>query len=290
MSRSSVDPLQAAVDQACNGDSAALRDLLSRASRLPGPRPNLRLAQTAAQSLAAQMPRSRPVIDELRNHSPAQCPEGTSLEYLPMVGALATAEAAASATDARTLRKALDPLQALAEDPRRLVRSAAALAVQSSLQRSPALTIGALAAWMDGFLQAQCVLEALGESALQLPPDVASSVQARLEQVFELLQNASRADQRSHGYRALVRTVASASPKLARRFANEVTAVLVANLQCRAPEVPEAIEQAALAMRKAGVRNVDVDAMLQAVDEAKPAPRDPRSNVGPTRERAKKRR
>jgi hypothetical protein len=75
-----------------------------------------------------------------------------------------------------------------------------------------------LSAWTDGYLGAAVALEALtAREWLDRSPS-ASSVLGRLEEAFDLAERAPRADQRSQGYRLLVKSLADAPARLLDRF------------------------------------------------------------------------
>lgn len=280
------DPLVDAVDQACKGSVDPLCVFLERHSALPGPKPNLRFGLTAAQTLAARGEQGARVIRALRELPPSSRARAESAgEFLPMVGALGTALQAARG---KALARDLGTLQPLAEDPRAHVRAILPVALREAIHARGEEAIEALAPWMDGYLQAVAVLEALSDpQTLQQLRDAAPIV-VRLEEAFALAENAPRAHERSQGYRALVRVLGRVPSAVGKRFAAEIADWLTSRADTQVPELREAIDSALKSLREAGVRAADLEAAEQALQASKPAPRDPRSYVGPTRSRGTK--
>lgn len=279
------DPLNEAVELACKGSPDPLYVFLERHSALPGPKPNLRLALAAAQALASRGETGARVLRGLRELGPARARAQTTGEFLPMVGALGTALQAARG---KALDRDLGALQPLAEDERLHVRTIVPVALREAIQARGEAAIEALTGWMDGYLQAVAVLEALSDAGtLQHLRDTGPIV-ARLDEAFDLAENAPRSHERSQGYRALVRVLGRAPSVVGKRFAAEIADWLTARAQTQVPELREALDDALKALREAGVRAADLEAAEQALAASKPAPRDPRSYVGPTRSRGTK--
>jgi hypothetical protein len=281
-------PLAAAVRAACRGDRAPLELLVRRRGGLPGSRPNLRLAREVALGLAANGPAGNAVLRALRGLSAAEAPSGSADEMLPVVGVLALGREAAKATDPEQILSALAPLQRFAEDARRHVRDAAVAALREAVTAHGALAVSVLVCWTDGYLQADAALRAMTApealEALHRPAELLE----RLGEAFRLAEAAPRAHERSQGWRALVRTWPGAAARVARRFPAETPAWIAQRAVTQVPALREAIARCLDAMRAAGVRECDVAAVRAAIARSERAPRDPRSDVGPTRERGAK--
>ncbi len=279
------DPLADLVNQACSGSPQPLHAFLERHSALPGPKPNLRFALAAAQALAARADRGAEVLRSLREMPPSAAAPHSPREILPMVGALGSALQAARGN---SLTRDLSRLQPLAEDERPHVRDVVPLALREVVQARGEEAIEALQGWMDGYLQSAAVLEALSEPSVLQPLRSAAPIIARLEEAFELAENAPRSHERSQGYRTLVRVLGRTPSIVGKRFAAEVADWLTSRAETQVPELRDAIDAALKSLRQAGVRAGDLERAEQALEASKPAPRDPRSYVGPTRSRGTK--
>jgi hypothetical protein len=183
---------------------AGLFALLRRFSGLPGPRMNHRLAWAVGQALAAEGARADDLVEQLCAMNFHRAPPGTDAEFLPIVGAFGLAARLAKGTDDTAT---LTRLRSLAEDSRHLVREGVRRAVVEASSSRGEQMVRLLASWMDGYLSATVVLEALTVRTwldrLKSPEEVL----ARLEEAFLLAESAPRADRRSQGYRALLKTL-----------------------------------------------------------------------------------
>src|SRR4051812_49422230 len=104
--------LEAALDRAVHtGEGAELFDLLARSSGLPGPRPNLDLARALGLSIGRHAGRADRLLRALLEADD---------EFAKIVAALSLAARSLAGVDPRG---AMEQLSALAEDPRRHVRS-----------------------------------------------------------------------------------------------------------------------------------------------------------------------
>jgi len=279
------DPLNEAVDQACKGSPEPLYVFLERHSALPGPKPNHRFAMTAAQALASRGELGAKVLRSLRELGPARARAQTTGEFLPMVGLLGTALQAARG---KAMARDLGVLQPMAEDERSHVRTILPIALREAIHARGDEAIEAMSGWMDGYLQSVAVLEAIADPSTLQPLREPGPIVERLEAAFALAENAPRAHERSQGYRTLVRVLGRAPATIGKRFPAEIAEWLTARAETQVPELRESIDAALKALREAGVRAVDLEAAEQALAASKPAPRDPRSYVGPTRSRGTK--
>ena len=79
-----------------------------------------------------------------------------------------------------------------------------------------------------------------------------ADVSALLDEGFDLAENASRSDQRSQGYRALVEALSDAPATIMNRFGDPTAAWLERRAGTQVPELREAIERASAKARTSG--------------------------------------
>ena len=265
---------------------AALFALLRRLSGLPGPRANDQLAWAFGEEVARAGANGDELIGELCAMSASRAPAGTDGEFLPMVGAACIGARLSAQPDAELVER----LRVLAEDPRHRVREGVCRAlVEASRKQSDALA-DLLSAWTDGYLGAAVVLEALTTRTWLDRSKSPTTLLSRLEESFLLAESAPRADQRSQGYRLLVKSLAEAPARLLDRF----PAPTLVWLEAKAVTGDVAL-RAALSdlLRNARSRGHGVGALEkveQALTASAPPRRDPKTYVGPTRKRGSRRR
>lgn len=281
------DPLQEAIDQACNGRAATLHAFLERHGALPGPRPNLKLAKAAAVALVAKGPAGAQLLLAMRKLGPGQAAEKTSGEFLPVVGVLAIGVDAARTVPDR-IAAVLTELQPFSEDPRLHVRGAVIPALREVLEAHKDDAVRALQTWTDGYLQGCAALDAIAEPVILQHMKAPGELVARLQEAFDMIEQAPRSHERSQGYRALLRAIGATPAIVGKRFPAEVARWLEERATTQHPELREMIEKSIHAMRGAGVRHADLEQAQRALQDSQRAPRDPRSYVGPTRSRGKK--
>jgi hypothetical protein len=178
--------------------------------------------------------------------------------------------------------EALANLRALAEDSRHAVRDAVVFAL-CELAKADSM-VSDLESWTDGYLPAAVAIEALTarRSLDQLRhPDGIVNV---LDKAFSLVENAARSEQRSQGYRTLLETLSVAPAKVTDRFPTAL-AWLEGRAATSSPDLRGAIVR--LMEHGTGHRR---ESMEQALAKSAPPRRDPRTYVGPTRQRGAKRR
>ena len=287
MGTHTTDPLLDAVQLACTGRTDSLHAFLERRGALPGPRPNLRLAIHAAAALVSCGARGLAVLASLRAISPTQAARDTAAEFLPLVGIIGLGVQAAR-SEPTVLASVLSELQSATEDPRPHVRASVVHALREVLTAHADRAVEALSGWTDGYLQGAAVLEAIATAQVLQHLKLAAPVVDRLQECFSLLEAAPRSHERTQGYRALVRVIGQAPAAIGRKFPAEIAQWLGSSAHTHCPELREAIEDALVAMRGAGVRASDIADAQRAFDASEPTPRDPRDNVGPTRSRGKK--
>jgi len=287
MGQQPKDPLQDAIDQACAGRPAVLHAFLQRNSALPGPRPNLKFAKAAAAGLLTRGAIGNQVLAAMRKMGPSQAAEKTSWEFLPLVGVIGIGvEAARGAPD--RIATVLTELQAFAEDPRGHVRSAVVHALREVIDAHTDEAVGALQTWTDGYLQGSAALDALAEPVVLQHLHQPQALVDRLQEAFDLIDRAPRSHERTQGYRALLRAIGATPAIVGKRFPIEVAQWLQQRATTQHPELRAVIEKSIHGMRGAGVRAADVEQAQRALQDSERAPRDPRSDVGPTRSRGKK--
>lgn len=276
------------VRNAWEGETKALIELLLRRGGLPGPRPNIKLALSAAQGLAGGGEKGHGVLDAWRLMGEAEAPVGTAYPILPMVGVLGYGFIASRASCSDEFERALATLHQHADDNRREVRQAVVTSLTIAMQGQSHPTLEALHGWTDGYFHAEVMLQALSEpSVLQATRD-ADLVLERLQDAYTLVSDAPRSHQRSHGYRALVRTMSHAVAAIGRRYPQPVVHWIEQQVQGSNKDLLDMLHASLRRLRDEGLRRGDVQSIYQAIDAAEPAPRDPRWNVGPTRGRGKK--
>jgi len=264
----------------------ALFALLRRLSGLPGPHANEPLARAFAAEVARAGQHADDLVRTLCAMGPTRAPAGTDSEFLPMVGAACIGARLAERPDAALIAQ----LRVLADDPRHRVRESVSRAlVEASRARGDEL-LGLLSAWSDGYLGATVALEAVTARAWLDGTRSAKPVLSRLDEAFALAEQASRADQRSQGYRALVKELAEAPARLLDRFPRETLVWIESKAS-----TPDVTLRAALLdlMRKAHLRGHGASSLEKvelALAESAPPRRDPKTYVGPTRKRGARRR
>jgi len=275
-----------ALDEAIDGRSAALYALLARGSRLPGPRPNDALAMAFAQVCRSRGARADRVAIAMSRLSVDEAPGATPLEFLPVCGVVAIGARAAGDVGSRELL--LAELHARADDLRFRVRGAVVRALGLVGGAAGDDLIAATAAWMDGYFHAAAVVEALSREPW-LPKVKDASLALRcLDEAFDLARRAPRAASRYPGRKALVEALARLAVALAIRFGPPVFGGLVRWTRPEDPEL-EGVLSAVLADPRLVSRfSEDVERVRRSIDAARPPPRNPDHDVGPTRDRSKR--
>jgi hypothetical protein len=276
--------LIAALDAAvARGDRGVLA-LICRHSGLPGPRPNFPLAAALGRHVASYGARADALLRELCAGSPDAAPAGAA-EYLPICGAQALA-ARYLAQDRP--QEALSLLRAMAEDTRRLVREGVIAALSEIAHARAGELVSALRAWTDEYLPAAVALEGLSTRGVLDRISTPEELLSRLDEAFILLEGASRSDQRSQGYRELVRTLADASANIMGRFADKAGPLLEARAATAEEDLRALLESAVEQGRRQGQAGSRFAELEKSLEASAPPRRDPRTYVGPTRQRGQK--
>lgn len=265
-----------------------MEDLLLRKSGLPGPRPNLRFGMAAARALMKAGPAGYRIIDGFRSRDARQALVGTAYPFLPMVGVLALGITAGESDDPSQRALAREGMVEHADDARREVREATMQGLALALVERMGETLPTLGMWTEGYLQADAMLRALSQADVVKKLPGPGEALAALDQAYKLAAGAPRAHQRSQGYRALLRALSATSATLGKRYPAEVTQWLEERANTAVPDLRKVVTDAVSALRGAGMREGDAAAVHDALEASKPVPRDPRWDVGPTRERGKK--
>jgi hypothetical protein len=275
-----------AVDLAIGGQTGKLYALLRRGSKLPGPRPNLELAERFALACAARGRAGEALATKLATLHPDVAPGATELEFLPMCGV--TALGARAASDPKSVPRLLPVLEAAAEDLRWRVREAVAPAVARVGALVGEELLDRIEPWMLGFFPATSVLVAMARPEWLARLEGSGLALVRLEQAFMLARNADRSAERYPGYNALVVALGTAPSELGARFGPPVFDVLVRMSDVKEPVLREAIAKNLESQRLARRFGEDVARVRRALEASAPKARDPRSNVGPTRRRGRR--
>src|SRR5262249_54230754 len=113
---------------------------------------------------------------------------------------------------------------------------------------------------------------------------------SRFDEAFSLAEESSRADQRSQGYRALVRVLGSAPAAVMARFPHDTIAWLTSRAATGNVELRASVEQLVERARARGQSIGDLEGVERQLDAAAKPRRDPKTYVGPTRKRGARRR
>lgn len=274
--------LSAALNLAGKGQYGALYEVLSRLSGLPGPRPNVGLAEAVGAHLAAAGPSADRIVSALAKPAAqaATSPTGT---FLPMCAAMAFAYQYLAGQS-----RALAALEGLADDERREVRDGVVRALLVIGRGRPVELVDAIEGWMATFMPAAVAVEAIADRSVVGGVSRADAILARFAQGFERIVDAARSDERSQGYRLLMRSLAELTSALAARFPERTTQWFDERLTEGQGRVRLCIERLLEQTPKGSASRRAMHAIEQRMGATAPAPRDPRTVVGPTRHRGKR--
>jgi hypothetical protein len=276
--------LVAALDAAVLRGDRTVFALLCRHSGLPGPRPNWKLAAAVGRHIASHGQRADALIRDLAGAAPSSSRD-TTWEYLPICAAQALA---ARSLVGPAMDASLPLLRDLAEDTRHLVRDGVVAALVEVGRARPVELVSALAGWMDGYLPAAVALQAMTTRAwLDVVPGP-GEILARHDEAFQLLEGASRADQRSQGYRTLLRAISESAAHVMGRFPGAAAELLAARAATAAPDLREALQRTVAEGRRQGQASSGLADVEKSLEASAPPRRDPRTYVGPTRKRGQK--
>ncbi len=270
---------------AARGSHAELFALLCRFSGLPGPRPNENLAWGVAHAVAAMGRRADALVRDLC--ATAGTHEKGTGEFLPIVGAFCIAARFASGVSAEDSIEALRPLT---EDARHLVRSGAVAALVEMGRTGGDALVGELAAFTDGYLSASVAIDAMTARSWLDALRSAETLLARLDEAFSLVEAAPRADQRSQGYRELLKVMPEAWSRVLDRFSDATAAWLESKAATEHVELREALGEFARRATSRGHARGKLARFESLLAASAPPRRDPKTYVGPTRQRGSRRR
>jgi hypothetical protein len=230
---------------------------------------------------------ARGVVANLCAVNAQQAPAGTVMEYLPMVGAfcLAARYAAGKRRD-----DTLDQLRSLAEDSRHAVRDAVVRALGEMSRDAADDLIIALGRWTDGYLSASVSLSALAHRAWLDRVRSSRPLLDRFDEAFSLVEEAPRADQRSQGFRTLVKTLSETPAAVMARFPTDTIEWLESRAATPNVDLRDSVETLIKKARARGHAIGELEGVEQQLDAGAKPRRDPKTYVGPTRRRGSRRR
>jgi hypothetical protein len=285
-----LDPLARAIEEAIAGRRASLFELLTRGSRLPGPRANSALAETFAQVCRSRGAPADGVALAMAHLTPDEAPGATALEFLPTCGVAALA--ARATADAAVRSAMVGELHALADDLRFRVREA----VVDGLARIGSAAGDALveetASWMDGYFHAAAVVRAIGCEPWLTQLRTPDGALRRLDQAFELARLAPRAAARYPGHKALLEALEHGPPRVALRFGVPVFDLFSRWAAVKDPVLRGLVATLVADRKLAGRFRSELDGVGRTLAATAPPPRNPDHDRGPSRDRsgARKRR
>ena len=280
------EALTRALDEAVTGDPRGLYELLARVGGLPGPRANAGVVLAFANECVARGAKADALVTRMATLDVDAAPGASKYEIIPMCGVAALGARAAS--DATAMR-ALSTLHDCAEDLRFRVRDGVAEALARIGEARGEPLAHDLASWMDGYFHAAAVLRAIADPKWLTRIASANVVVERLDEAFELAKNAPRASARYPGFKSLLEVLGVAPAEAAARFGVPVFEMLARWSATKDPALRELVGRVLASPRLAG-RFAEEVARTRAALTATEAPRrDPRSYVGPTRGRGRKR-
>ena len=248
---------------------------------------NTALADAFAAACAARGVSADAVALALARLPPDKAPGATSLEFLPVCGLCALGVRAAADPSVRT--SMLAELHTHADDVRFRCREAVIQALVRIGQTEGDHLLHDVTSWMDGYFHAAAVLRAVCSQAWLGRVRDADALVARFDQAFLLAVHAPRAAARWPGYKELLLALEREVPAFGLRFGAPVFAMLVRWSAEPNPVLRELISGALRSKRLAGRYEAEVTRVRRALADARPPPRNPDHDVGPTRRRGRKR-
>jgi hypothetical protein len=278
------DALSRAIDDAIAGRRQGLLELLTRGSKLPGPRHNAALADAFAQICRGRGKAADKMATALARLTPDEAPGATALEFLPVCGVLALAGRAAA--DATVRPAVLGELHGLADDLRFRERDAVIEGLARIGGSAGDALVGEVASWMDGYFHAAAVVRAMAKEPWLPGLNGADAVLERLDEAFVLARDAPRAAARYPGHKALLEALEETPPKLATRFGVPVFDLMTRWATVKDPVLRELVARAMTERKLAGRFRSELDRVHGALAETQPAPRNPDHDHGPSRDRS----
>ncbi|MBX7196688.1 MAG: hypothetical protein K1X94_31840 [Sandaracinaceae bacterium] len=289
------EELRRALDDAAKRKPSRLGELLARHSGLPGPKPNLALAQAVAEDLATRPPREALLV--LAPLADDDAAPDTAHVFLPMVAAWGYVALHGQAESWRRLAT-------LGADERAPVRLSTGHALASFAARTPQggdRLVGAMAAWLgdDGFPVEDrdvrwgalaTALDAIAErGALTTVSDRARLLELVSRWITELA-DAPRAAERSDARRRSLASISVAAALFAKDVHGVADGVAWLEAECaraRHPDLRRAFEGSLERLAKRGAsERVEVLTRLKgALESSAKPPRDPTLERKGTRRR-----
>ena len=279
--------IAAALEGALSGQSAPFFSQVCRFSGLPGPRPNWKLAWSVGYAIAGAGSRANKLLTELLALDLRRAPAGTVEEFLPVIAALALGARVLSGAKPEPV---LRDMRTLAEDSRHLVREAVVVALAEMGRARGDEVLPALAIWSDGYLSATVTLEAITQRHWLDATKQPDELLRRFDEAFSLVECASRSDQRTQGYRALVKALAEAPARAMDRFPDQTLAWIETRVATADVELHATLGAYLDKARARGHGEGRLERVEGQLKAAAPPRRDPKTYVGPTRQRGAKRR
>jgi hypothetical protein len=249
---------------------------------------NKRLADAFANASGQRGASADAVLLALARLPPERAPGATALEFLPVCGLYALGVRAA--TDEMVRGRFLSELHGHADDVRFRCREAVIQALVRIGRATGDRLVRDAATWMDGYFHAAAVLRAVcAEPWLGCVHDV-DEVIARFDQAFSLVSGAPRAAARWPGYKELLLALETEPSRLALSFGAPVFAMLVRWSATEDPVLRRVVAGVLRSRTLAGRHRSEMDRVRLALEAARPAPRNPDHDVGPTRDRSRNRR
>jgi hypothetical protein len=271
-----------------DGDTRPLFGLLARASGLPGVRANAAMVTEFARAAAAHGAAADQLLVRMATLDANEAPGATELEFLPVCGVAGAGQRAAD--DPGVRGKMLAVLHDAAEDLRFRVRDEVAAALGRIGERVGDALAEELVPWMDGYFQASAVLRGLAHPGWLAALRSVERVVGLLEAAFALARDAERSAARYPGHKALVEVLGTTPGVVAMRFGVPVFDMLERWASVKDPVLREVVGRNVEGSRMTGRYANEVARVRGALEKATPGRRDPRTDVGPTRGRGRKRR
>ncbi|MBK8257573.1 MAG: hypothetical protein IPK82_33505 [Polyangiaceae bacterium] len=254
------------------------RDFLERASPamgLPGTAPRFDAVREIASALLAERGRGRELVRALG---------ASDREEARLISAVAFGNLA---LEEGRREEAMAALQELAGDSHAVVRAGVIDALKHLFTTDAAATFVDVKPWLDGFLQAHVILEALRDRKVLTALPRSEPVLEILDTAFALADNAPRAADRWQG----VRTLRAGLPKQITAFVGRFPTIfdwLKERAAATRPETREVIETTLAELHRASFKKGDVEALRSELAKSAKAPRDPSRIVHGTRKRSKR--
>jgi hypothetical protein len=227
------------------------------------------------------------IVSKLCAVNATSAPAGTVMEYLPMVGAFClAARYVAEAERAATL----ETLRGLSEDPRHAVRDAVVRALLEMSRAASDDLLERLGLWTDGYLSASVALSALASRSWLDKIRSSRPLLTRFDEAFSLAQEAPRADQRSQGFRTLVKALSETPAAVMARFPADTIGWLESRAATDNVDLRDSVEKLIKTARTRGHAIGELEGVEQQLDASAKPRRDPKTYVGPTRRRGGRRR